>query len=418
MIGLKPLKKQSRLSFEYSYFIRYIFIIQIVSVIIILLCNSCNSDIENSSINLMDNQDVSISDVFEEVRIVELENTEGSLVAQISQVVYYGEKFYVLDSKQQKIFCFDKTGKFISTISQQGQGPGEYVYVSSIALDDYNKHLVFLSPPTQQLLVFDLDGNFLKKLNVSTESVMGLNKVFTLNNSIYLLTSLTENQLVFFDGNKKTVIKKDFPLPVLIPQLIPLFNTYQLNGRTFVNPALSQVVLEVTEKENRLHYSFDYGLLNNTDRQISVLQNFFRDSPDIHSQRRHELIRSDGYLNHKLIKVMESNRFIIKLVAIENSIKHVIIDKTLDETFVFDFFKEDIVINMHFDIHQERYLIAYEARNFRDEESNKEFFGPWYPFYKADYFNKSILREEDVLFIDQHNPMTDNPFLVVYTFKE
>jgi len=388
------------------------------SLFLVLAAISCRQANDSASINLLYNQNISLSDVFDKARIIQLEKTEESLIAQISQVVFYEEKFYVLDRKQQKIFCFDHNGKFISTISQQGHGPGEFVYVSAITIDDYNKNLIFLSPPTQQLLIFDLDGTFRKKISVKTETVMGLNKIFTLNDSIYLITSLTDYQLLLFNNKKEEVVKKAFPLPEFIPQLTPKFNTFQFAGKTFVNPSISREILEIKEINSNNYISFDYGELNNTEKQISRLQDAFRILPDINSIRRHELLRSEGYLNHYLIKVMESNRFLIQLVAIENSIKHVVVDKPLNETFVFDYFLENVAINMHFDIHQDKFLIAFETRHFRDEESTKKFFGPWFSYFNSDFLNEAFLTPKDRLFIQNHNPMTDNPYLVVYKFKE
>ena len=275
-----------------------------------------------------------------------------------------------------------------------------------------------LSPPNQQVLVFDLDGNFRKKHTIQTENTLAFNKVFALNDSIYLLTSITDYQTLLFNTSEETIVSYDFQLPVFAPQLMPLHNTYQFNGRTFVNPALSREVFDVTEMHKNNHLAFDYGLLNNTERQVSLLYEAFRDLTAMGTRRLHELIGSNGYLHHFLIKVMESNRYIVQLVAIENSIKHVVFDKVLDEIFVFASFKEDVAFNMQFDIHQDRFLIAYEYRHYRNEESNVLFFGPWYSFYKAPCFKDEFLSPSDAKTIENHNPMTDNPFLVVYKFKE
>ena len=94
---------------------------------IILLAHGCKPFNDKAAINLFDNHLISLADVFENARIVPLEDTEQSLIAQITHIVYYDDRFYVLDGKQQKILCFDNDGKFVSTISKQGHGPGEYV---------------------------------------------------------------------------------------------------------------------------------------------------------------------------------------------------------------------------------------------------------------------------------------------------
>jgi hypothetical protein len=378
---------------------------------------NCSSAKDKESYDFSKDNPIFLSDIFQDARIIQLETTDHNLIAQITQVEFYKEKFYILDSKQQKIFSFDNTGRFLFKISNQGKGPQEYQHIVNFTIDTYNNNLILLSPPDQTLIIYDLEGNFIEKQSIKSDHVLGLNKVYCLNDSIILLSSITDYQIVFFNRNKVHDTKMDYHLPTFLYQLLPVFNTYQFNGKTFINPALSQELIEVTTMKKEEYLSFDYGSFNNSDQQISRLLNEFEKSLTIRSKRLHELF-SSGYINNLLIKSMESERFIIKHVATEMSIKHVIKDKITKKTFVFNEFKDGVRINMHFAIHLDKYLIAYEARNFKDEASNREFFGPWYSFYTAEYYNKNFLTHEDQSLIDSRDPLTENPFLVVYKFKE
>jgi hypothetical protein len=45
------------------------------------------------------------------------------------------------------------------------------------------------------------------------------------------------------------------------------------------------------------------------------------------------------------------------------------------------------------------------------------YFGPWYSYYTAEYYNKGYITHEDQSLINNRDPLIDNPFLIVYLFK-
>lgn len=69
------------------------------------------------------------TDWFSELTIIPLETTNQSLmnVNVNSKLLYYKNRFYILDRKQHVVFIFDENGKFLlSSKDKEGQGPGEY----------------------------------------------------------------------------------------------------------------------------------------------------------------------------------------------------------------------------------------------------------------------------------------------------
>lgn len=73
-------------------------------------------------------------DLAESVRLVQLEMTEGSLLNMIQDVKLFDDKLYVSDMAGQ-ILVFDIAGKFLNVLGKHGHGPGEYTYISSLAVD-------------------------------------------------------------------------------------------------------------------------------------------------------------------------------------------------------------------------------------------------------------------------------------------
>ena len=82
---------------------------------------SCNTTDQSSSIDLTENQSVSVFDVFSEVQVIKLETTEDNLITDIRRIEYFNSRYYILDERSQQIFCFDEEGNFVFKINSQGR---------------------------------------------------------------------------------------------------------------------------------------------------------------------------------------------------------------------------------------------------------------------------------------------------------
>ena len=70
---------------------------------------------------------------------VPLETTEQSLIGSIDKIVYRNDKYYILDKTLNKsVYIFDKTGAFIYSINKSGEGPGEYLEMMDMDVDNNN----------------------------------------------------------------------------------------------------------------------------------------------------------------------------------------------------------------------------------------------------------------------------------------
>lgn len=383
-------------------------------LLMFLVCMiGCKQEKNEGIIDLSKNHIISLRDIFSECKVIQLETTSNCLISKISQIRYFKDTFYILDRKQQKIFRFDKDGKFISSISNQGRGPGEYYYATHINMDSFNNHLMVLSSSVKQLLVLDLSGKFIEQHQLDEGT---LNEVFALNDSVLLFSSFTDYQSIYYCRKNKRVIDRDFKYPVFLNQFIPYFNTFTYNQRTHTTPALLTNIMDVSEMNPVHSYSYNFGTDNNSQQQVTTLLEEL-DGQDYGKIRLHKSIGKGKSLNHHIIKNLESNRFRFSLIAVEECIKHVIVDKHDDKSYVFDAFKEGVVINMHFNIHLDKYMIAYEYRDITEEKA-KEFFGLWYPYYTASFYSELLLSNKDKDIIKKHNPIKDNPFLMIYTIKD
>src|SRR5690606_7164812 len=144
-------------------------------VLLMVLLLSCqqqertnNNDAEIIQISKKEIRDeIDVGKMVEEVRYVELETTEESLIGNVSKVIAYKDKIYIKDRfVASKIYIFDATGRFITTVSRIGKGPGEYMNLYDIAVDTYRKELLVSDASSQKIIVFDLEGEFLREFKI------------------------------------------------------------------------------------------------------------------------------------------------------------------------------------------------------------------------------------------------------------
>lgn len=110
------------------------------------------------------------------------------------------EIMYIIDSRDDGVFKFDKSGNFIKQISRRGQGPGEYTEISDF--DIYDGKLLINDIYKQSY--YTLNGEFIEdkkeRHNVSLVWV----------NDTICDSSGAQSLSVFVNGNKKRYFKQVF----------------------------------------------------------------------------------------------------------------------------------------------------------------------------------------------------------------
>ena len=395
-----------------------------------LLVGSCSTQPHEGSINLRQDNPIPLAEMFSDVRLVTLETTSESLISQIRQIAYHQSRFYILDSQQQMIFCFDENGKFIFRIAAQGNGPGEYNYLTDINVDAQKGQLMLLDPAVARVHYYDLDGNFLQTVRIITEKVMGLNRTFAINDSILLITSITYEQLVFYNLNKAQVDSAYYSWDVqsTLEGFTPMRNVYQLEGSTFVLPGLSQEMMDVSDIRPVPYFAWCFGTDNNSDEQISRLLQEIRALEPMSGRLMHPMqgVGQGKILNHHIMGVSETPRFRIALVEHNNQLKHVVIDKMEDKTHVFHTFKEGVVLPGSFYLKHDFAIDFYPGMHHNPvSEERRERFKSYYPGFPDELFDRQsssfkpeILSDADQKIFNNHDEMDENPMLIVYRFRE
>jgi len=102
-------------------------------IILALFFCSCKSK-DNSAVETIDvlsptgPEILNLSEIATDIQYVPLETSPEALLRFVNYFKAANDKFYI--NTVREILCFDKSGKFLYKLDQQGRGPNEYVYLS------------------------------------------------------------------------------------------------------------------------------------------------------------------------------------------------------------------------------------------------------------------------------------------------
>ena len=396
-------------------------------ITIIWICGfvlySCGSEDYSSSIDLSENQTVSVFNVFSDINVIQLETSEDFLINQIRRLVYYDDRYYILDERSQQIFCFDKRGHFVFMINSKGKGPGEYHYITDIAIDRNNNQLVVLDPVVQRVHFFDLEGGFLSSRNIKDDKVLALNRVYPMGDSLLLLISITDENLLFYSLKEDKIVYSNyaFDVPSTLHAFAPRDNVYFFDNEIYFSPPLSSGIVNVTKIYPEPYFTWCFGDDNNSDQQISRLLEEIKTKQNMRENISfpYQTVGKNKILNHYILKSFENGHFRIAAVEFDDDFKFVVIDKNKDQILVFRAFKEGI--RLPYEYIQSDRAIAFYKPDFEPREISMIKREGWQDyFFKRNHllYTPEILHEDCRKIIENHDPMKDNPYLVIYSFKQ
>lgn len=384
---------------------------------------SCNNPEYTSSIDLSDDQDVSAFDVFSSIEIVDLETIDKSLISGIRRLQYFDSRYYILDQTSQKIYCFDANGHFLFNIDSQGKGPGQYHYITDFRIDKLNQQIVLLDPVVQRVHFFDITGNFIETHDVLSNEGLGLNRVYPLPDSLLLFFSFSNEDLLFYSLREQRILFSRMPFSSEgnLHGFIPNDNVFFYEDKVLYQLPLSREIEDITEIHAKPYYTWCFGRYNNSDEQINNLIGELRLREQDQNNFLHpwHFVGKNKILTHHLIKSHENKRFRIAIVEFDDNFKFVIIDKTTNNVKVFSAFQEGITMPFEF-MFPDR-IVMYNVPELGQRDIERLKTDGLYENYigrNRRFYNSDILNEDCRKILENHNPMTDNPFLVVYKFKE
>jgi hypothetical protein len=140
------------------------FFLAIVFVILILFgCDSEKHDLGNLiEINISEafknQKDFKLSDLVDEVELLELERRPDFFIEQ-AVVPHCGKKYIlIMDYNSQRVFLYNRNGSFVSEIGRKGKGPGEHDWPITCDMDPTEAHIVIADIRVSKVMIYSVDG--------------------------------------------------------------------------------------------------------------------------------------------------------------------------------------------------------------------------------------------------------------------
>lgn len=146
---------------------------------------------------------------FSSSKVIALETNDQSFLSKIDRLSLYEDKIFILDRKLDAVFVFNNEGVFLNKIQNVGRGPQEYNSLMDFTIDKKNRHLILYTDRPYRLFIYNFEGEFVETKEMDN---LYLN-IASLNDNILLLNKQAKNKYMLFEQKIKSKNKKSF-LPV------------------------------------------------------------------------------------------------------------------------------------------------------------------------------------------------------------
>ena len=177
-------------------------------------------------------------------KVIPLEMREESVFQMIDKIKFKNDSIFIFDAfGTRKIFVFDKSGQFITTIGSKGKGPGEYNLPNDFHVNDDGSVMV-LASIRNKLIKYSVSGKFLEEQDVFDEV-----KHFTISSDQKILTiNDPRTDFQFYQISNGVKEKSMIPSSDVIKEKIKLTSIAQEKGfflcadEYYFNPYFSKTI--------------------------------------------------------------------------------------------------------------------------------------------------------------------------------
>lgn len=141
-----------------------------------------------------------------EVEAIPLE-TPDNIIAQISRLEVFSERYYILDDKKKTVSIYGHQGEYLGIVGSRGTGPGEYLMPTDLQADEDGIHV--LNNRSISLISYDHDGQYLSTMRFRDQFPMYFRKLGP-NYATYIGFNSDTHNLKIVNG-EGSLVKELFP---------------------------------------------------------------------------------------------------------------------------------------------------------------------------------------------------------------
>lgn len=246
----------------------------------------------------------------------------------------YKNNYCILDNEQNRLLCFDKHGKYISDISSQGKGPGEYALIYDFNINNYTGNIE-IADAHGRILVFSNDLIHLKTLYPDAESIY---RFHLINKDTIVLYSLSSNRkLLFYSRHYDTIFNKLYVLNedvMNFPGAFSFFSPFQsYKNQTLFSQPYSDTIYNLSECKMKV-----WRIINLEDNSLNWSK--IENGRDLYYYVSYFMKLKDQAFSYYYF--IETDNMVFSRFAFNKSWISLIYNKQNNESLTFKNFREDL----------------------------------------------------------------------------
>lgn len=176
--------------------------------------------------------------------IIKLETNIESFITNIKQMEMNDSLIFILNGSEN-LYVFDRNGNFKNQIGKKGEAPNEYLVLNTFYINAVEQMVVLIDSYRNVLLNYSFDGKYISTISMSPNTLLNCNNTLLMDdNTLMLFNMMGIKESIAYsliDMNKKELIGKYFPYaPIMTNNYIYSFSRHPIaaieNGANIILP--------------------------------------------------------------------------------------------------------------------------------------------------------------------------------------
>lgn len=314
----------------------------LILIITLIACNSKkqekNAELKTITNNIEKSTIINASSIFESINYIPLQTRDGYLIGDIDRMKISSNKIYFISSKSILVFN-TVNGDTVLNINNIGHGPGEYLGLEDLHIDETNKQIEVLDRNSQKVIKYDFQGNFIDEFRTDFYSctfhkIDSVNYLFYNNNFI---SSRTDHELVYYNAKTNNITKQISPIDKHLSSYFYVldfnnFNTFNHSSELSFFALPPDTLYQIKNQKIYPKYVLNFG--KNQTPTSFYKQNYNDIAEFAQKANKQEYI-------YRVITLVENTSKVITAFPFKDQCYWSIYSKNNDNTIITNYFKDD-----------------------------------------------------------------------------
>ena len=152
------------------------------------------------------NNNVVMEDVFESIKAINLELNDSSVIGKMGKYLIHDSLLFIFDKSDNSILQFNLDGKFISRLSKQGKGDGEYTHIEDFDINPFDTTIDIMSC-VGVVYRYNFSGDFIDSYYLPDTRAVHYISNYS-KDSVAFYTDLEGDRLTLYSISENRILKR------------------------------------------------------------------------------------------------------------------------------------------------------------------------------------------------------------------